>query len=269
MQIAANTRLYGLFGYPLGHTLSPSMHNAALESCGIDAVYLALSVPPEKLAGAMEGLRAFMGGANVTVPHKVSVIPFLDGLTEVAEAVGAVNTIFWEGDRLLGDNTDAPAFRETLRDVDLVGKKALILGAGGAAKAVVHALRQAGIGKISLAARHPDPKAFPLCDLVFFEKEALAPLLKEVDLVVNATPLGLPKNPESPLSREQLATLRDGALVYDLIYTPTSLLSMARERGILVRDGSGMLARQAALSFRRWTGRDCADFFEKSLASRV
>ncbi|MGE5706998.1 MAG: shikimate dehydrogenase, partial [Bacteroidota bacterium] len=260
-----------LLGDPLAHTLSPGMHNAAFEAAGIDAVYLALPVPPARLEAALRGLRALdFGGGNVTIPHKVAIIPFLDRLTPAAKAIGAVNTLFWQEGLLWGDNTDAPGFASTLEEPP---ESALILGTGGAAKAVLFALLEKGAEKIFVATRHPgdDPfeshrAFFPRASIELCSYDALEEILPSVELVVNATPVGMREG--SPLDESQVALLAPKTLVYDLIYNPpeTKLLALAKKRGLPVRNGAGMLARQAAIASQRWTGQFLPELFERKLA---
>lgn len=257
--------LYGLLGYPLGHTLSPRLHNAALRWAGLDGTYVALPVPPERLAGALAGVRAWqLPGLNVTVPHKTAVMPFLDGLTPQARQIGAVNTLYWEGDRLMGDNTDYQGFLESLPDLAWPDLTATVLGAGGAARAVVAALSARGAAVIHVAARRPDQAAALRAALApespgqaagLDEAGPLRELLGRTRLLVNTTPVGM--HGGSPLDEAQLACLPAGAFVYDLIYNPaeTPMLAMARARGLATQNGLEMLLCQAAAAFERWTGR--------------
>jgi shikimate dehydrogenase len=254
--------LYGLLGYPLGHTLSPRLHNAALRWAGLDGAYMALPVPPERLDGALAGVRAWrLPGLNVTVPHKTAVIPFLDGLTPQARQIGAVNTLYWEGDRLMGDNTDYQGFLESLPELAWPEVTATVLGAGGAARAVVAALDDRRVGVLHVAARRPDQAAALRAALApetpghAVGLDAAGPLLGRTGLLINTTPVGM--HGGSPLDEAHLACLPAGALVYDLIYNPaeTPLLAMARARGLATQNGLEMLLCQAAAAFERWTGR--------------
>lgn len=257
--ISAGTGLYGVVGDPVGHSLSPALHNAALRAAGVDGVYLALPVRPSALGAAIAGARALgVRGLNVTIPHKVAVISHLDGLTPVAEAIGAVNTIFWRGDRLEGHNTDAEGYRAMLEAGSTSPSVALVLGAGGAARAVVRALADRKI-RVRVAARRIAAARELLADLgsprdqavSWDEREAALP---EVQLVVNATSIGMRDPGASPL--ESLAGLPEGASVHDLVYAPseTRLLELARERGLATVGGAVMLVHQAAAAFALWTG---------------
>lgn len=262
---ATTPDLYGLLGYPLGHTLSPAMHQAALAWAGLPGTYMAMPVPPERLEGAMAGVRAWrLPGMNVTVPHKTAVIPFLDGLTPQARALGAVNTLFWDGDRLLGDNTDYAGFLESLPPALPSDVTVTVLGAGGAARAVVAAMRDRGARAIHLAARNPDQAARLRAELLTGtpgttlspDDPALGALFARSDLLINATPVGMDCR-SLPPGAEQLALLPATAWVYDLIYNPaeTPLLATAHARGLRCQNGLDMLLCQAAAAFERWTGR--------------
>jgi shikimate dehydrogenase len=259
-----NRKFGGILGWPLEHTLSPAIHNAAFRSLGLDWVYLAFPVPPEILGSAVAGLRALgAAGANVTMPHKSAVIDFLDDLSPGARAVGAVNTIESVEDLLIGHNTDVDGFREFLAGdagFDASGKSTLVLGAGGAARAVVRALDELEVGSITVAARTQE-RGVALMEVggdaqkkggVASWKEASA-LAGDADLVVNATPLGMER--EDPIPEAQF---RPGQLVVDLIYDPpaTPMVARARQAGADAWGGIGMLVRQAAAAFHIWTGQD-------------
>jgi shikimate dehydrogenase len=265
-----------LVGWPLGHSLSPFIHAAALEAASLRGGYRLFPVPPlptgaDALSAVIEQMRSReLHGVNLTIPHKQSVIPLLDGLTGVAKAVGAVNLIYMEDGRLIGDNSDAPAFlldlQRTLGFNEQTGRTALILGAGGAARAAVHALLQAGwhvaiasrkleaarqlVGELSQSktTRSQRLMALPL------EPDALGNMAA-CDLVVNATPVGmLPQIHENPWPAG--LTFPPYASVYDMVYNPeeTALIEAARSAGMSGVNGLGMLVEQAALSFERWTG---------------
>jgi shikimate dehydrogenase len=250
----------GILGWPLEHTLSPAIHNAALRKAGIDWVYLAWPTPPAVLRDAIAGLRALGGlGANVTMPHKEAVIEHLDVVSGDARDVGAVNTIQRVGDRLIGHNTDVDGFREFILSdagADVTGKTALVLGSGGAARAVVKALDDLGTSEITIAARTPE-RGENLISLAprgsatvvgLPEAEARA---EEFDVVVNATPVGSEGADPMPGAR-----WHPDQLVVDLVYEPpsTPLVERARAAGAEGWGGLGMLVHQAAWSFRIWTG---------------
>jgi shikimate dehydrogenase len=222
-------------------------------------------VPPERLDGALAGVRAWrLPGLNVTVPHKQAVMPHLDGLTPQARQIGAVNTLFWEGDRLLGDNTDYAGFDASLPDLPWAETGVTVLGAGGSARAVVSVLRDRGVAALHLVARRRvqaealkrDLAPGVAGEVVTFDDDArLAALLGRTRLLVNTTPVGM--HGGSPLTAAQLGGLPPDAFVYDLIYNPaeTELLAAARTRALAGCNGLEMLLCQAAAAFERWTGR--------------
>jgi shikimate dehydrogenase len=277
--------ILGLIGYPLTHSLSPKIHKAALTACGLDGDYLLFSIPPNDLHGLKKLLRRVrrgeVQGLNVTIPHKQTVIPLLDKLNPTAEAIGAVNTISMQNGVLTGDNTDAAGFIADLhkflaREVREgegnqaslpAARHALILGAGGSARAVTHALLKDG-WKVTLAARRPEqaeaiiaqfPKHTPRPSFVKFRADALAPLLSSLGLVVNTTPVGM--SPNIGISPWPEGTpFPQRALFYDLVYNPrnTKLVLEARANGLPAETGLGMLVEQAALAFKLWTGHDVA-----------
>ncbi|MBM3270881.1 MAG: shikimate dehydrogenase [Candidatus Sericytochromatia bacterium] len=264
MMPGAGTRLYGVIGFPLGHTLSPALHNAAFAATGHDGVYVALPVAPARLADAMAGVRALrIAGLSVTVPHKVAVVDLLDGLTPEARAAGAVNAVYREGERLLGHNTDIAGYQAMLAEAGQEARRALVLGAGGAARAVCLALRRAGI-PFTVAARDT-AKAADLARALgaggdgsvraAIAWEDLGTLLPAIDLLINTTPIGMhPAVAASPAP--DLAALPAGAIVHDIVYRPreTLLLAAARARGLRTVEGGTMLVAQAAEAFERWTG---------------
>ncbi|MDB5099661.1 MAG: shikimate 5-dehydrogenase [Cyanobacteria bacterium RYN_339] len=258
--------LYGLLGYPLGHTLSPPMHQAALAALGLPGTYEALPVPADRLAGAMAGVRAWrLPGLSVTIPHKVAVMAYLDEVTPLAQRIGAVNTIYWDGDKLCGDNTDYAGFRACLPPGTVAGQAVTVLGAGGAARAAVLALADEGAARVHLVARRqaaaealrdqllPGEQAGAI--VPFEDLPELQRILAESRLVVNATPLGM-HGKTAPLPGDALAALPADAHVMDMIYAPaeTPLMAAARARGLAVSNGAEMLLHQAAFAFERWTG---------------
>ncbi|MEB3328873.1 MAG: shikimate dehydrogenase [Candidatus Sericytochromatia bacterium] len=257
--------LYGVIGHPLIHSLSPRLHAAALSACGLPGHYVALPVAPSLLADGLAGLRAFgVAGVNVTIPHKVAVVPLLDGLTELAARVGAVNTLFWEAGRLVGDNTDVGGFLAALPPETPVKGEVLLLGAGGAARAVALAVAARGTEALHVVARAEQGASELRAQLVpavageavsLADTPALVERAPRCCLVVNATPVGS-HGEGSPLPAEVLEALPAEAVVVDLVYRPgdTPLVRRARRRGLVAVDGREMLVRQAALAFERWTG---------------
>jgi shikimate dehydrogenase len=252
----------GVLGWPLTYTLSPVIHNAAFRKVGLDWVYLQWPVPPEELGDAVAGLRALGAmGASVTMPHKEEIVKLLDGLSGDARALGAVNTIHRLGHRLIGHNTDVDGFRAFLEEdagVDLEGKSCLVLGAGGAARAVVKALSDLGAARIAVAARTPERGEevtaqvghgeSRVCDWNEASAEAEA-----ADVIVNATPVGMREGDPLPGT-----SFNSGQVVVDLVYDPpsTEMVERARSAGADAWGGLGMLVHQAAAAFRIWTGQD-------------
>ena len=264
--ITAHTALLGVLGHPVGHSLSPAMHNAAIDALGLDWVYLALPVPAEGLATVVRGLEAIgCRGLNVTIPHKQAVAGLCRRLSPLAERVGAVNTLVpLEGGGWLGTNTDVEGFLTPLRDQNWQGRQALVLGNGGSARAVVAALVELELDTITVVGRRPEALAAFAADCSSWAPRLgtctldrpLEPLLAAADLVVNTTPVGM-NSDQCPLSPGQLAVLRPMATVYDLIYVPrpTQLLRQAAARGCSTIDGLTMLVHQGAASLRLWSGR--------------
>ena len=264
MKINSQTVLYGLLGYPVRHSKSPDMHNAAFSSLGIDAVYLCFEVKPEELKSAIAGIRGLgISGVNVTIPHKQAVIKYLDEITEVARRIGAVNTIFRRGDKLIGTNTDAEGFIRDLRDTcrfSAKNKQCIVIGAGGGARAVCFGLADAGAKTIFVKDKTVSKAKRLVSDLkkeysaISFEVVKTDAQVKrmEFDLLVNATPVGMKPSDGAPIDLGLFSRL---SLVYDLIYNPkmTPLLKKAKKMGISYANGLGMLVRQGAVSFKHWT----------------
>ena len=265
-EIGARTLLVGLFGHPVRHSLSPRMHNTAFRLQGLDLVYLAFDVLPGDLARALDALRALgMRGANLTVPHKEAVLPLLDRVDALAARVGAVNTVVNEQGVLAGYNTDVAGFSEALRVVLPQGARdrhCLVIGAGGAARAVLAALVAEDAAEVSVYNRHPE-RAAALCAVAGewgathcrpVAREAVNTIAREADLIVNATPVGL----DGPVKDLPIPvdTLHSGHVVVDLVYGQgtTSLVEAANTRGAVAIDGKAMLVMQAALAYQLWTG---------------
>ncbi|TWI56368.1 shikimate dehydrogenase [Halalkalibacter nanhaiisediminis] len=259
------TKVFGLLGHPVGHSKSPLIHNDAFSSAGMDARYHAFDVKPEQVKAAVEGIRALqLAGCNVTVPHKIAVMDFLDEIDDEAKQIGAVNTIVNQGGRLIGYNTDGRGYVESLLEElgePLADKNILVIGAGGAARGVVTALARHGVARLTITNRTLE-KANALLDIaksLNTEAEAISrddaeSKLGEYDVIINTTSIGMsPNTDESPLSLKKLAP---GTIVSDLIYNPieTKLLKEAAQRGGRTLNGVGMFVNQAALSFEHWTG---------------
>ena len=265
----------GLIGFPLGHSLSPKIHKAALASCRLEGDYSLFSIEPNDLSGLKDLLARVrngdLTGVNVTIPHKQTVIPLLDDLTPSAKSIGAVNTISYRNRKLIGDNTDAPGFLADMKNLfgtEMLGqdpqrrdgqtrhdtKSALVLGAGGSARAVVYALVNDG-WIVTVAARRIEQaeelgNQYALHTMPF---EDIHPL--NFNLLVNTTSLGMNPNFDSspwPVDMPFPA----GAVVYDLVYNPhkTKLVREAHAAGLPATTGLGMLIEQAALAFEIWTG---------------
>lgn len=257
--VTASTGIVAVLGSPIRHSLSPLIHNAAFAEVGLDLVMVACEVGEGDAAGAVAAMRSLgVRGASVTMPLKAAVVDHLDELTPVAETLGAVNCIAERDGRLIGDNTDGEGFIAGLRtdfDLEVGGLPCVVLGAGGAARAVTLALAAAGASSVTVMSRSAGPAA---------EAAALAgPIgsvapLRDLDavaaarLVVNATPVGM-YDDAVPLDP---AALGDGQVVAELIYHParTALMSEARQRGCRSSNGVSMLVHQAAAAFERWTG---------------
>ena len=259
----------GLIGYPLGHSLSPVIQTAALQSCGLEGDYSLFAIQPDEKQGLKDLLdRVRIGeiqGLNVTIPHKQNVIEFLDELTSTAKAIGAVNTIYQQDHKLIGANTDAPGFlsdlkgsltTETQRHRE---SRALVLGAGGSARAVVYALLQDG-WEVTIAARRTEQiqqlrSSFPghnlqITDFAFSNID-----VSNISLIVNTTPVGMTPNvDQSPWP--ETVPFPAGAAIYDLVYNPheTRLVRDAHHHGLQATTGLGMLIEQAILAFEIWTG---------------
>ncbi|MBE0672499.1 MAG: shikimate dehydrogenase [Anaerolineales bacterium] len=256
----------GLIGYPLGHSLSPKIHTAALKACGLQGDYSLFPIAPDDKKGLKDLLAHVRSGEihglNVTIPHKQNVIELIDELTPTAQAIGAVNTIYLKSNKLIGDNTDATGFlsdlkrfveRETSRQRN---KSVLVLGAGGSAKAVVYALVNDG-WNVAIAARRleqAEELASQFEGVTTIELDLQTFKLSNVQLTVNTTPLGMTPNIDSsPLPKGSI--LSQGTIIYDLVYNPreTKFVREAKQQGLQATTGLGMLIEQAALAFEIWT----------------
>ncbi len=266
--ISSETRICGLIGDPVTHSVSPVMHNAAFDFLGLDYIYLPFAVTKDRLARAVDGVRGMnIRGLNVTIPHKVAVIPFLDGLEPLAERIGAVNTIVNDEGVLTGHNTDAAGFLKALLEnaIEPGDKQVVLLGAGGAARAIAFALAEKGARLTILNRKQELDWAVELAGSVssFSGRKVKALELNEpnlkaalvpADVVVNATSVGMsPNDGQSPVFRE---LLRPGLVVFDIVYSPvkTRLLSEAEQAGAVTVNGLDMLVWQGALAFELWTG---------------
>lgn len=272
MNITGNAKLAGVMGWPIGHSLSPRLHGYWLEKLGIDGAYVPLAVPPEKFEAALRALPALgFRGVNVTVPHKEAALAVVDEADDKARHIGAVNTVIVQQDgRLFGTNTDGFGFLENVRqgapDFDATLGPAVVLGAGGAARAVISALLDAGAPEIRLANRTRDRADTVAGDLggilagpggtgsvAVFDWDVRADMLAGANVLVNTTTLGMTDKPPLDLNLELLPS---GTVVTDIVYAPlvTPLLAEAELRGNPTVDGLGMLLHQARPGFEAWFG---------------
>jgi shikimate dehydrogenase len=268
MRINGKTKVLGIIGHPVAHSLSPVMHNAAIEALGLDYVYVPFPVAPEDLSTAVSGLRSLgVSGFNVTIPHKTAVMPLLDRISHEAELCGAVNTVKLENGLLVGFNTDGAGLLKSLRDdldFEPAGAVVLILGAGGAARGALASLCTAGASRIIVANRTRE-RAETLVEtfrdgfgnvsihIIPLEAGSLEENLKDTDLLLNTTSVGMSGSSFEGLN---LAFMGRRGMVYDMVYSPseTRLLADARRNGLACANGIGMLAAQGELAFTIWTG---------------
>lgn len=266
-KISPATRLCAVIGNPVGHSLSPALHNAAFDALGLDFVYVAFRV--EDLKGAMGGMRALENfrGMSVTIPHKIEIMNYMDEIDDVDRSIGSINTVINEGGRLIGFGTDGPGALKAMTDagVRIEGASVLMLGAGGAARAIAFTLaRQPGLKKLVLTDINKEMLDGLISDLrrgtnaliegEVMTTEGLAGLVNAADIIINCTPIGM--HPKEDASLIPPGLLRTGQAVFDIVYTPleTKLLREARSCGCLVISGVEMFINQAVLQFERFTG---------------
>ena len=268
MSLSGNSQIYGLLGDPVAHSLSPMMQNQTFQAHHIDAVYVPFHVRSDKLSAAVNGLRALnVAGVNVTIPHKETILPLLDQIDPTARLIGAVNTVVNRAGVLTGYNTDASGFIRSVRQelkFQPEGCKVLLLGAGGACRAVAVGLALAGVKSIFIANRHPD-RAEKLIDNLIshfpsvqffvtdYNNNSYLEALSRVDLIVNTTSVGLYGEKIKFLPLE---CIKGSALIFDMIYSlsETPLIKSARSLKLHCTDGLGMLAAQGEDAFFLWTG---------------
>lgn len=272
--ITGHTRLAALFATPIRHSVSPMMHNTAFQELGIDAVYLAFEVGNEGLPQAIESMRNLeMIGANLSMPNKQLAMDYVDEISEAAQMIGAINTITNEDGKLIGHNTDGIGFMRSLADaeVDVIGQKLTIIGAGGAATAIIVQAALDGVKEIAVYNRKDDyyeaiQKTLAMiaertgCLIQLHDLQDEASLQVDVAasvLLVNATGIGMkPMDDLTPI--QDFSVIRPDLAVYDVIYNPreTKFLRLARERGAKTHNGLGMLLYQGAAAFEKWTGQE-------------
>jgi shikimate dehydrogenase len=266
--ITGKTKLLGVIGHPVEHSLSPAMHNAALANLGLDYVYLPFPIAPENLEVAIAGFAAIgVVGFSVTIPHKQAIMPLLSEITPLAQMIGAVNTVSRQNNQWVGTNTDIEGFIAPLQTTykqDWSQKVAVILGNGGAARAVVAGCHQLSFAKIHVVGRNVQRlqefsnswSNSPIAEnLQVHQWEELSKLIPQANVLVNTTPIGMyPKVEESPLSGEEIANLPTSAIAYDLIYIPkpTQFLKQAEKQGAIAIDGLEMLVQQGVAALKIW-----------------
>jgi shikimate dehydrogenase len=258
---SAASSVVGVIGDPVRHSLSPLLHNAAFDALGLDWVSVAFTVPAGQLSAALAGMRALgIVGLSVTMPHKRDAVASMDELTTVARRLGVVNCITQHHGRLVGDSTDGAGFVEALRRgaaFDPAGRRCVVVGAGGAARAVVLALAEAGAQELVVVNRSADHAGDAAALAGPNARVGTAADIAHADLVVQATPVGMDGVAGDGAMAFDVDLLHDGQVVADLVYHPmvTPLLAAARQRGAQTVGGLGMLVHQAALAVEHWTGR--------------
>jgi shikimate dehydrogenase len=256
MQINGSTKILGLFGNPVKHSLSPAMHNAGIQSLKINFVYLPLHVEND-IETAVNAVRAFnFAGVNVTIPYKEKVIPFLDSLTDEAENIGAVNTIINDNGKLIGDNTDGKGFIRSLNEnlkFDVAGKKCFIIGAGGASRSIAVSLIFAGADTIfvtDLSIEKAKNIARINDKIKVIASNEIQKIIEQSELVINATPAGM-ENDSTPFDLNYLSAKNT---VYDIVYNrETPLIKYCKKNEIKCMAGLEMLLYQGVLAFEKWT----------------
>ncbi len=279
--ISGKTSIYGLFGYPVEHSFSPGMHNAAFAKLGMDACYVPCAVHPDRLEAAVKSIRALnLKGMNVTVPHKQAVMSWLDELSEEARLIGAVNTIEVKGDRLKGHNTDGRGFLRSLKEdagFNPRGKRVVFIGSGGAGRAVGFSLALAGARSIvfmdidqrKASVLAEDIRQKTGADVQAIGEELLSDAVAGADCLINATPLGLKKSDPLPLRKE---LIQKKHLVCDLVYNPpeTLFLKAAKARKARPFSGIGMLLYQGVIAFEIWSNKKApVQIMKNALARQI
>jgi shikimate dehydrogenase len=278
--IKGTTKLLGVIGHPVEHSLSPAMHNAAISHLGVDFVYLPFPVKPGDLKAAIAGFAAIgVRGFSITIPHKQAILPLLSSVSPIARSIGAVNTVYLTDKGWCGTNTDVEGFLAPLQTPpdqggarggsDWSQKVAVILGNGGAARAVVAGCAQLGCAQIHVVGRSEQNlgefqqswvnSPMPVQNLQVHTWDNLSMLISQADLLVNTTPVGMyPHGEKSPVVQGAMDRMKAGAIVYDLIYTPnpTQFLKDAQLRGARAIDGLPMLVQQGAAALKIWLNKE-------------
>ncbi|NGQ94179.1 shikimate dehydrogenase [Brevibacillus sp. SYP-B805] len=262
--ITSKTQMVGLLGHPVHHSQSPAMHNAAFAALKLPYAYAAFNVAPEQLPEAVAGVRALgMRGVNVTIPHKVAIVPLLDEIDPLAKRIGAVNTVVNDNGRLIGYNTDGKGYVRSLVEetgINLANQVVTMIGAGGAARAVACTLAEHAVKQIRIVNRSREKAQLlaellnPLVPTVSVDPQQAGEAIADATLLINTTSIGMyPHVDEMPVAEEWL---HPGLIVSDLIYNPleTKLLKTAQAIGAKTHSGVGMFINQGALAFELWTG---------------
>ena len=266
MRINGSTVLVGVIGNPVKHSLSPAILNAAFREAEMNWVYTAFETREEKLADAIEGIRALgIAGLSVTMPHKAKVFPLMDEISDSAQMLGVVNCIVNDGKKLKGHNTDGDGFLDAVAHdsgLNMVGKKVLIIGSGGSARSIIYSLSKAGVGEIAVINR-TKKKALDAIELAgpvarYVEEDKISKVAAEADLVVNATPIGMSDAGTTTKFPIEPNLFSEGQLAVDLIYHPLSTpwMEALKNRKVEVYGGLSMLIFQAAKAFKLWTGQE-------------
>lgn len=261
-RVTGKTKLLAVIGDPIEHSLSPIMHNAAIEAMGLDFIYVPFRIAASDLKTAIAGFEAInLQGFSITIPHKQAIIPLLSEITDAARAIGAVNTVWKSGQGWCGTNTDITGFLSPLKTRSWSQSVAVILGNGGAARAVVAGCAELGCAEIHVVGRSAEKlqefqQSWKLESLQVHTWEQISDLLPHADLIVNTTPIGMsPHADQSPITDVQADQIRVGAIAYDLIYVPnpTRFLQQTQQRGASAIDGLEMLVQQGAAALEIWT----------------
>jgi shikimate dehydrogenase len=265
--VDSHTVLYGVIGDPIRHSKSPVMMNRAFRETGVNGIYAAFHITPDRLEAFVEGVRAMgIRGVNVTIPHKIAIMPYLDAIDPSAEAVGAVNTVVNSDGRLTGYNTDGLGYVRSLREeaeADISGKRIVLIGAGGAARGILHALAAERPASIVIANRTLE-RAETLAATAVNKgtvsavgMEGLRGACQEADIVINTTSVGMSPHPDELPMDIEAGWLRPGAVASDIVYNPmkTRFLKEAEAAGCRIHGGLGMFIYQGAYAFEYWTSR--------------